>query len=588
MGARRKPARWRAQRPLTSRLERVVVGEGVLLEPRPGVGGQVHGAAQRGLVLVEGAAGAQEVALAGCGVRAGRGRGALGAPPACARTRRPKRAEQARVSEGSSRGREQGETGEQGAKGRQGGAARERRRLSHRRSSPPPLVHAADLHTQRAASDARLVAVEAGASDGHGASVLQRKEAATEGLAAVQRRMGSLRAGRRSSRAGVARSAGRVPTLTSMAPPLRPQLRSKAQLVASRPAPLSSMTAPPAAGSGPAQRDQSETGARCTLAQGPTRRLLAESRDGWLLPDVQDTARHRGGGPTPTCRSQHPHSSRELPLTSRTLTRVSWIQGPEPYRMRPSCLASRMHSPPRVVQRPCQEEAEEGARWGLGRASEAAGRRIAGGDPETPERSAPGSSQPAPRSAACLQHASQARRAGSLPGRQAPRVQTLGGLGAWLAGWPGVRSCCKAAPARQAGRRGPHAAACRCSPADRDGCGDLQLGQQVDRRFVAKLAGEHDVARQLDVALPALDGRRQLRLRIHHERGRRGWRGRLGRRRRPRRRVRRRRRRGRWQRRRRPAGRAGRQGREWAAWASSPLLSQPEEHCATPLVSRQQ
>jgi hypothetical protein len=56
------------------------------------------------------------------------------------------------------------------------------------------------------------------------------------------------------------------------------------------------------------------------------------------------------------------HVSRELPLTMRTLTRVSLTQGPDPCRMRPSCLASRMHSPPRVVHEPCRQAGEGGGR----------------------------------------------------------------------------------------------------------------------------------------------------------------------------------------------------------------------------------
>jgi len=73
---------------------------------------------------------------------------------------------------------------------------------------------------------------------------------------------------------------------------------------------------------------------------------------------IETSSQHPQPAPT-NGSTQHPHASRELPLTRRTLTIVSLTQGPAPWKMRPSCLASRMHSPPSVVHTPCKRRGRE-------------------------------------------------------------------------------------------------------------------------------------------------------------------------------------------------------------------------------------
>ena len=85
--------------------------------------------------------------------------------------------------------------------------------------------------------------------------------------------------------------------------------------------------------------------------------------------EAEGTKERRGKGhgpPATACKlsarqlSASSHSSRELPLTMRMLASVSLTQGPAPWNTRPSCLASRMHSPPSVVHAPCRAGAGPG------------------------------------------------------------------------------------------------------------------------------------------------------------------------------------------------------------------------------------
>lgn len=137
-------------------------------------------------------------------------------------------------------------------------------------------------------------------------------------------------------------------TTMSTAPPVWAQLLSKAQLVNSPEAWLSSSTAPP-----PLLRPLPLTRRSCSGEGGGQHRLVSAQHHHAPLPAGSLPLARRNLAPLLS-----PPPPPSCPLT---LLRVSFIQGPVPYSSRPFCLASRMQRPPSEVHMPCIRR--RGIRW---------------------------------------------------------------------------------------------------------------------------------------------------------------------------------------------------------------------------------